>query len=249
MEVDAALADRAARALSAAGYAPHAVHGDGAWGLPGAGPFDRIVVTCGVRRVPPDLLTQLRPSGVLVAPLCRDFWSGALVRLTAGAGAVAEGRFHGGASYMPMRSHRAADDAVGVDGATARRRAGALPPARLLDLGFALYAGARLPGVRAWHSGEGDGVELWFQDGSRSAAHAAAREVWEYGPRDLWREVERVEAEYAGLGRPSADAFGLTVTAAGQRLWLASPRRVVGPAPWATGVVGVGPPCGGGAGG
>ena len=41
-------------------------HGDGRFGWPGQAPFDRIVVTCGVRAVPSGLLEQLAPGGKLV---------------------------------------------------------------------------------------------------------------------------------------------------------------------------------------
>lgn len=42
-------------------------HGDGRFGWPGQAPFDRILVSCGVRAVPPGLLDQLAPGGKMVA--------------------------------------------------------------------------------------------------------------------------------------------------------------------------------------
>ncbi|WP_371395499.1 protein-L-isoaspartate(D-aspartate) O-methyltransferase [Fretibacter rubidus] len=41
-------------------------HGDGRYGWPGQAPFDRIMLSCGVRAVPDMLLDQLAPNGVLV---------------------------------------------------------------------------------------------------------------------------------------------------------------------------------------
>ncbi|WP_258177408.1 methyltransferase domain-containing protein [Streptomyces solincola] len=232
VEIDPAMAAWAREALRAAGYAPHLAHGDGEQGWPGAAaPFDRLLVTCAVRHVPYPLVRQLRPGGVLVTPLARDFWSGAVVRLAVGEDGTARGRFHGGASYMPMRAHRKAEGAP-VEEATARPTAVCVDPAQLLDLGFALYAGARLPGVSMLHAEEPDGgVRVWLRAPDGSAATAASREdAWLYGPRDLWGEVETVYGEYVRLGSPAADAFGLVVGAEEEWIWVGDPSRRVGPA-------------------
>jgi len=42
-------------------------HGDGRYGWPGQAPFDRIVITCGVRAMPAGLLEQLAAGGKMVA--------------------------------------------------------------------------------------------------------------------------------------------------------------------------------------
>jgi protein-L-isoaspartate(D-aspartate) O-methyltransferase len=44
-------------------------HGDGAGGWPEQAPFDRILVTAAVSEIPPALVKQLKPSGILIAPL------------------------------------------------------------------------------------------------------------------------------------------------------------------------------------
>ena len=43
-------------------------HGDGAKGWPEAAPFDRIILTCGSRKIPDTLLQQLKIGGIMVAP-------------------------------------------------------------------------------------------------------------------------------------------------------------------------------------
>ena len=43
-------------------------HGDGAKGWPEAAPFDRIILTCGSRKIPVILLQQLKIGGIMVAP-------------------------------------------------------------------------------------------------------------------------------------------------------------------------------------
>lgn len=140
VEVDPGLAHHAVAVLRAAGHRPNLACGDGERGWPDQAPFDRIVATCALREVPHALVRQLTPGGLLVAPMARDFWSGALVRLTADGRGTASGRFHGGASYMPMRSHRP-PCAAPVDDTTARPVEAAVDPRAMLSLGFALPAG------------------------------------------------------------------------------------------------------------
>ena len=42
---------------------------DGYYGWAEAAPFDKIIVTCGIDHIPPPLLQQLRPSGIMVIPI------------------------------------------------------------------------------------------------------------------------------------------------------------------------------------
>jgi protein-L-isoaspartate(D-aspartate) O-methyltransferase len=44
-------------------------HADGYYGWEEAGPFDKIIVTCGIDHIPPSLLQQLQPNGVMVIPI------------------------------------------------------------------------------------------------------------------------------------------------------------------------------------
>jgi protein-L-isoaspartate(D-aspartate) O-methyltransferase len=44
-------------------------HADGYYGWEEAAPFDKIIVTCGIDHVPPPLLQQLRPNGIMVIPV------------------------------------------------------------------------------------------------------------------------------------------------------------------------------------
>jgi len=92
-----------------AGYRPHPWVGDGEQPRPGLGPVDRLIATCALRHVPHELLRQVRLGGVLVVPLVREFWSGALMKLHVQDDGTATGPFCGGATYMPMRSHRTPD--------------------------------------------------------------------------------------------------------------------------------------------
>lgn len=109
-----------------------------------------------------------------------------------------------------------------------RQRAAGLNPARILDLGFALYAGARLPGVRVSDKGTAGGARVWVSHESGAAATTATGEaVWQYGPGLKWEEIETAWREYEQPGSPDPGQFGLTVTDRGRQMWLREPHAVI----------------------
>ncbi|MBT2508617.1 methyltransferase [Streptomyces sp. ISL-98] len=226
VEIDPPLAHEARENLATLGYAPTVVVADGEHGWAEAAPYDRLIATCALRRVPYELVRQVKPGGILVAPMAGEFWSGAIVQLSIQEGGIASGPFRGGASYMPMRSHRAPADAQ-VQG-NARPTESKLDPRLLLTVGFSIYAGARMPGVSMVHAEHDGTTGVWLMDQAGSGAFAEPGEqAWQYGERDLWWDVETTYQEYEALGSPDADAFGLTVTPRGQDVWLTHPRRVI----------------------
>ncbi|MCY4198084.1 MAG: protein-L-isoaspartate(D-aspartate) O-methyltransferase [Rhodobacteraceae bacterium] len=48
------------------------IHGDGSEGLSDAAPFDRIIITAAAEEVPPVLMKQLKPDGIMVLPIKRS---------------------------------------------------------------------------------------------------------------------------------------------------------------------------------
>ncbi len=73
------------------------VHGNGFEGLPGHGPYDRILVSAAARETPYHLLEQLREPGVLVVPVGTS-----LVQITKSNGKAVEKNFPGFA-FVPLR--------------------------------------------------------------------------------------------------------------------------------------------------
>jgi protein-L-isoaspartate(D-aspartate) O-methyltransferase len=67
IEVDPEVAARAAATLADAGYKPHLIVGDGTATMD-AGPFDRVLATVGVARIPVAWVAALSHGGCLVAP-------------------------------------------------------------------------------------------------------------------------------------------------------------------------------------
>jgi protein-L-isoaspartate(D-aspartate) O-methyltransferase len=47
-------------------------YGDGFEGLPTYAPFDKVLITCGAPYVPPKLVEQLKPGGIMVIPVGED---------------------------------------------------------------------------------------------------------------------------------------------------------------------------------
>jgi protein-L-isoaspartate(D-aspartate) O-methyltransferase len=76
IEIIAPLAERTRKnydRLIDAGYTEyHSIstkNADGYYGWEEAAPFDKIIVTCGIDHIPPPLLKQLKPDGVMVIPV------------------------------------------------------------------------------------------------------------------------------------------------------------------------------------
>ena len=70
IEMREVLFRRSRRLFASLGYANiHSQQGDGYYGWPQAAPFDAIVITAAVGRVPPPLLDQLATGGRMILPL------------------------------------------------------------------------------------------------------------------------------------------------------------------------------------
>ena len=77
------LADTARDRLEALGYYNiEVMYGDGFDVPPGAGEFDRIIVTAAMEQIPEKLLERLLPGGILIAPIGPHHGTQTLVRMT-----------------------------------------------------------------------------------------------------------------------------------------------------------------------
>ncbi|MEK8168862.1 methyltransferase domain-containing protein [Streptomyces sp. M19] len=106
VEIDARIADRARDRLHGLGVRPRCVTADGEEGCADGGPYDRILSTASVRRIPAAWLGQLRPGGVLVAPLDTPFGHDLLVLLVADEHGGAVGRPVAPVAFMRTRGQR-----------------------------------------------------------------------------------------------------------------------------------------------
>ncbi|GAA3125929.1 methyltransferase domain-containing protein [Streptomyces rectiviolaceus] len=99
VDLDPEITESARRHLTAAGYHPAVVTGDGSAGCPERAPYDRIIATCTLTSVPRPWLAQCRPGARILAPLATG-----LIALTVRDAEHAEGRFlHTPAYFVPLR--------------------------------------------------------------------------------------------------------------------------------------------------
>ncbi|MFG2844687.1 methyltransferase domain-containing protein [Kitasatospora sp. NPDC048296] len=234
VEIDAEVARQAWASLNAAGLNVNVVCGDGARGWPRRQPYDRVVSTCSVRRVPWAWIEQTKPGGIVLTPWDSPMLCWGLLELTVERDR-AQGRFGPHSAFMLMRNQRrdlrifrdvVRDEHVPEESRTS------LPPSRITgdqwEVRFAL--GLRLGD--AWTAWEEDEERLWVATTDALSWAAVDRDdehftVWQYGPRRLWSEVEAAHRWWEAQGSPGPERFGLTVTPEGQCAWLDSPDNPV----------------------
>jgi protein-L-isoaspartate O-methyltransferase len=107
VDVDAGLVNRARERLAALGYAPHLEATDGIMGCPDRAPFDRVIATVGVARVPGAWIEQTTPGGKILVAVDLVGRAGPLALLTVDAHGKAEGRFLCDIGcFMPIRANQ-----------------------------------------------------------------------------------------------------------------------------------------------
>lgn len=239
VELDPRTADTARATLKNAGFAPTVITGDGTLGCAAYAPYDRVIATCALHTVPYALVEQTAPGGMIVLPWGTGLYNGVLLRLTASDDDTATGSVIGDSAFMWNRFEAPRRDVMATvrdqDRASAARTG--LDPRRVLgDEDAAFTAGILVPDCRysVGHGPDGE-FTVWLADhttGSWAAVDyvpgAGEFDCRQYGPRALWSEVEAAYAWWETAGAPERTRYGLTVTPAGQHLWLDSPDARVG---------------------
>ncbi|WP_274913677.1 methyltransferase domain-containing protein [Streptomyces sp. WZ-12] len=240
IEVDPALAERAAENLKGAGLAPRVVTGDGAV-LDMGHEWDRLLATCSVRKVPPGWAARMKPGGVMLLPWETPWLCYGLLRLVADADGSAVGTFHPHSAFMLMRGQRTDlrifRDVVGDDHVPDERST-PLPPWSVTgdDWAAQFAIGLQIPDVWwTWHEGpdvEGVSARLWLATTDATSWAAVDYDgqtddrftVWEHGRRRLWSEVEAAHRWWRGHACPGPGQFGMTVAPDGRHTpWLGAP--------------------------
>ncbi|MFE4367843.1 methyltransferase domain-containing protein [Streptomyces sp. NPDC056835] len=237
VDVDPGLVSAAQNRLGKAGYIPKLIAGDGMAGCAEHAPYDRLLATCGVGRIPDSWREQIRPGGVIVANVGYG-----IARLTLDRDRRAEGRFLPDlAAFMGARP-----DTDGA-GSTPQELTELLitPVGSSREITLPVGLGAEMaqflpslahPTVKTIILKNDSGQEtrcLWEPDTSSWARitllDVRTARLEHGGPRDLWAEREPLLTHWANAGRPSVDRYGLTVDEAGAHaLWLDEPANEVG---------------------
>ncbi|WP_175411978.1 ATP-grasp peptide maturase system methyltransferase [Streptomyces sp. TRM64462] len=219
VDVDADVSTRARIALGAVGHSPELVVGDGLHGHPVGGPYDRIVATCGVLRIPPAWLAQTRPGGQILATVCGWMYASELARLTVDGDGTARGRLlDGQTSFMLARPHLPPPLGLLPDMDDGEERRAVLGP-ELLDDWTARFV-AQLAAPRAQRiqlprdGGNTQHVLLDVGAGAWAALHRDGDRwiVRQGGPDRLWDRVEDHLARWRRDGSPDLSRFQITVT-------------------------------------
>lgn len=230
VEVDPLLAESATQRLHATGYHPRIAWADGEIGWPTGTPYDRVLSTASVHRVPLTWVHQTRPEGLVVTP-----WKTALqphgmacLRVSPDRTSAA-GHFSCPMSFMDLRGQRQPESPLAEVYTTASwdesRTSHTTFDLSFLDEDFhARFAlGLKLPGIHAElrESEQGAG---WWLSSADSWAHASGGDIYQWGPRDLFTELEQGYQWWQKAGEPDLYRFGLTVHAHGEHLaWLDDP--------------------------
>jgi methyltransferase of ATP-grasp peptide maturase system len=215
--------------LDSLGLSPTLTAGDGYLGYEPRAPYDRIIATASLRKVPPAWLGQVRAGGKILVDLRGDF-AGNLALLTVNADQSADGRFLAeGVNFMPLRSEQqpwVMDRSAAVVSASGEHRVTNLDPAALRERAFAFFAQLSLPGTRSETIRVTGGPMYFCLTDPHSEAWArvevgnpaAERSVTQGGNRRLWDELEAAHELWQHLHQPHPEHFTISISAGGEEV-------------------------------
>ncbi len=225
------LVEAARERLRETGYTPTVEIADGRRGFPRKAPYDRIIATCSVSRIPQGWVDQLRDDGIIVAPLRGGCFEAGIVALKKQPDGSASGRLlRELAWFMPMTQDPTPADRDNLETLAAEgmgeRRLCIVPAYLTTPSGQTFFAAALLrmetPGME-WFWMPDPAVAM--PDGSWARVTLDKPPVVEQGgPRRLWDIVERSYDLFLSLVEPGSDRYGITVRPDGEQwAWLDSP--------------------------
>ncbi|MEU0936962.1 methyltransferase domain-containing protein [Embleya sp. NPDC005971] len=229
VETDPTLATTAAATLTRAAARVDVRAGDGTLGWVPAAPYDRLIATYAVDRVPRAWIEQTRPGGDIVFPWTR---LGYFALTTGKDGRSATGRLHGLAQFMNARgtattpTHRE----VRADRDPDHERPFTRDLRPLHDDAHLMWAlRLRLPDVLFDTSADTHGVHARLHDGAGSWATISTPPTgraitFQGGPRRLVDEVETAWDAWTEAGAIGLYDHGMTVTADDEQfVWAGDP--------------------------
>ncbi|MFE6912216.1 ATP-grasp peptide maturase system methyltransferase [Streptomyces erythrochromogenes] len=229
IEVDPDVAARADAALETAGYSTWTVTGDGLLGHPRRAPYDRVIATCAVRRIPYTWIRQTKPGGIILATLGSWANGAGLAKVTVNDDGTAEGRIIGRASFMQARSQAAVPVSGDLSARTAyadSERQTKVSPLMLDEWMPAFLAQLAAPGAQLVRAATSEGARLLclFDPNRESFAEFTADgdgwQVRQGGPVALWDDIEQALTAWQEAGRPDITAVRLLITNRAHTYWI-----------------------------
>ncbi|MCK9870032.1 methyltransferase domain-containing protein [Nocardiopsis dassonvillei] len=229
VDLDSGLVRTARERLASLGLHPRLAVGDSRNGYPPGAPYDRVIATHAVERVPYSWVEQTNPGGVILVDVrsASSAGIGHIARLEVRGDGTAVGHFrhaHSG-GFMSARTRVDMPDAYfGIparDLRDAAQRTSDIHADALVDPGFrfALWAAAPRLTISA-----GSALALSTPDGSWATTGSDTSEVSVAGPVDLWALVEETYGRWAAAGCPGTGDFTITITPDGQTIDMPSGR-------------------------
>jgi hypothetical protein len=212
---------------------------DGADGLPGHAPFDRIIATCALFAIPAAWIDQLRPGGLALVHIEGPLGAGNLLALHRSDDQVLQGRF------LPwwgcfMRRRATASATVGSPRPT---RTTQQPATRHTSVDpVELDGGKQFPFLAQLYLPPGIFRSIWLTDDHVTITELRAPDgswceitrepdatshytVREAGPTPLWSNIETAWNRWREMGAPAWHNFGLTATPTEHHIWHLDPHN------------------------
>jgi len=220
IELDPAVGAQARVGLERVGYAPRLVIGDGLAGHEDGAPYDRLIATCSVRRIPPAWLRQVRPGGIILVTVTGWLYTCALARLTVAANDTAEGEFlTDDVSFMIARPQAPPGNMQIPGPDEGAERTARVGPAVLDDWTSRFVAQCAAPWAQHARMSLHEAPIADYLIDARSNAFAivqrqphGAATVRQGGTPRLWDDIENAVLGWQATGAPPIDQFRICVT-------------------------------------
>lgn len=222
IDIDPDLVDSARRTLVELGYAPTLAAADGAHGYPDRAPYDRILGTAAVEKVPQYWIDQTRPGGRIVTPL----------RSTIAVIDVHDDR-HATGRFLPLVARvlplRTPTPAPSTHPSLLRTtpdtsvQQSPIPVRVLHDENFRFLLDLALPGVEYHDQGPLSGFLVRHPDGS-AAQISPTGQTQQHGPRRLCDDIAAIHKIWHNAGDPHPGRYRLIINPQGHTVSLDDPK-------------------------
>ena len=194
--------------------------GDGALGHVEHGPYDRIIATCRINRIPTSWLEQLTDTGRVLAP-----YGNGLLDLHPTGTQTAQGRFlPTPAAFMPMRLPGSPGVSQRPQLPTDAAEATSVSSNDLIDPDFRFLLSVALPDLVWQYDTDAEGTitaaRVWTPDRSIAEVSFDTAAVAQQGPGRIWDHIHALLQWYQDRNRPDRTRYGVTVTDTTQHIWL-----------------------------